>query len=58
MHFADGTQGEYDTILWATGFHVSLPFLDEALLERRSAVPLRYAGGIVPKVSRSSTSSD
>lgn len=49
VHFADGTQGEYDTILWATGFHVSLPFLDEALIERRSAVPLRYAGGIVPK---------
>lgn len=49
VHFADGTHGDYDTILWATGFHVSLPFLDETLLERRAAVPLRYAGGIVPK---------
>ncbi|MBN9176632.1 MAG: NAD(P)-binding domain-containing protein [Microbacterium sp.] len=49
VHFSDGTSGEYDTILWATGFHVSLPFLDETLLERRAAVPLRYGGGIVPK---------
>jgi len=48
VYFADGTAGEYDTILWATGFHVSLPFLDEALIERRSSVPLRFAGGIVP----------
>jgi cation diffusion facilitator CzcD-associated flavoprotein CzcO len=48
VHFADGTSAAYDTILWATGFHASLPFLDESLLERRNGVPLRYAGGIVP----------
>lgn len=48
VHFTDGTAREYDTILWATGFHPSLPFLDEGLLARRGGVPLRYAGGIVP----------
>jgi cation diffusion facilitator CzcD-associated flavoprotein CzcO len=49
VHFADGSSREYDTILWATGFHASLPFLDEELIERGSGVPLRYAAGIVPK---------
>jgi hypothetical protein len=49
VHFTDGTSGEYDTILWATGFNASVPFLDESLLERRGGIPLRHAGGIVPK---------
>lgn len=48
VHFTDGTLREYDTILWATGFHASLPFVDESLLQRRRGVPLRYAAGIVP----------
>jgi Flavin-binding monooxygenase-like len=48
VHFADGSSAEYDTILWATGFNASLPFLDESLLRRRNGVPLRYAGGVVP----------
>ncbi len=48
VHFTDGTEREYDTILWATGFLPTLPFLDESLVERRNGVPLRYAGGIVP----------
>lgn len=48
VHFTDGTAREYDTILWATGFHASLPFIDESLLQRRNGIPLRYAGGIVP----------
>jgi hypothetical protein len=46
--FADGTQDEYDTILWATGFKPSLPFLDESLIQRRKGVPLRYGAGVVP----------
>lgn len=49
VHFEDGSAREYDTILWATGFHPSLPFLDESLVQRSRGVPLRYAGGIVPK---------
>lgn len=49
VHFSDGTAKEYDTILWATGFHASVPFVDESLVERSNGVPLRYAAGIVPK---------
>ena len=48
MYFTDGTSREYDTILWAAGFHASLPFVDESLLTRQRGVPLRYAGGIIP----------
>lgn len=49
VHFADGSSRDYETILWATGFAPSLPFLDESLVERRGGTPLRSAGGIVPK---------
>jgi NADPH-dependent 2,4-dienoyl-CoA reductase/sulfur reductase-like enzyme len=49
VHFTDGTERDYDTILWATGFHASLPFLDDSLVERRFGAPLRFAGGVVPK---------
>lgn len=49
VHFADGTSGEYDTILWATGFRASLPFLADDLVPRGSGVPLRYGAGIVPQ---------
>ena len=47
VHFNDGTAREFDTILWATGFHPSLPFLDDSLLQRADGVPLRTGGGIV-----------
>ncbi|MGO1545550.1 MAG: flavin-containing monooxygenase [Gulosibacter sp.] len=33
VKFSDGTEREYDTILWATGFHPSLPFLDDSLIK-------------------------
>ncbi|MFC9555720.1 flavin-containing monooxygenase [Rhodococcus sp. NPDC056960] len=49
VHFSDGTSGEYDSIVWATGFHVRLPFLDTDTLTWRSNVPVRYAGGILPE---------
>ena len=49
VHFTNGRAKEYDTILWATGFHASLPFLAEELIERRQGIPLRYGAGIVPK---------
>ncbi|MCW3492571.1 flavin-containing monooxygenase [Microbacterium sp. SSM24] len=49
VHFTDGTARDYDTILWATGFHSSLPFLADDLVERRCGAPLRFAGGVVPK---------
>ncbi|MFW0794986.1 NAD(P)-binding domain-containing protein [Gordonia sp. CPCC 205515] len=49
VHFSDGTAKDYDTILWATGFNVSLPFLDDNLITWRDNVPVRYAGGILPE---------
>ncbi len=48
VHFSDGTAAEFDTILWATGFHPSLPFLADDLLQTADEVPLRTGGGIVP----------
>lgn len=46
--FTDGTESEYDTILWATGFKTALPFLDRSLLEWRDGVPLRTAAMTLP----------
>jgi hypothetical protein len=48
VHFSDGTSKEYDTILYATGFHASLPFLSEEYIERQEGVPLRVGAAIVP----------
>ena len=48
VHFVDGTSREFDTILWATGFNVKLPFLDPALIRWRDGVPLRTAGLTLP----------
>ncbi len=49
VHFVDGTSREYDSILWATGFNVRLPFLADDLIEWERGVPVRHAGGILPK---------
>jgi cation diffusion facilitator CzcD-associated flavoprotein CzcO len=49
VHFIDGTAREYDSILWATGFNVRLPFLDEQLITWHAGVPVRHAGGILPE---------
>jgi hypothetical protein len=57
VHFSAGTSRDYDSILWATGFNVRLPFLDDQLIAWRDKVPVRYAGGILPKGPRSCTSS-
>jgi hypothetical protein len=48
VHFADGTSDEFDTILWATGFYASLPFLDDSLLKPQDDVPLRVGAAVVP----------
>lgn len=48
VHFTDGSAREFDTILWATGFRTTLPFLDPTLLRWRDGVPLRVAGLTVP----------
>jgi cation diffusion facilitator CzcD-associated flavoprotein CzcO len=49
VHFTDGTAREYDTILWATGFYSSVPFLDANLVPRRKGAPIRYGAGIIPE---------
>lgn len=48
VYFADGTSDDFDTILWATGFHASLPFLSDEYLVRQDEVPLRVGGAVVP----------
>lgn len=46
--FDDGTSEVYESIVWATGFNVALPFLDSGLITWNAGVPLRHAGGILP----------
>lgn len=48
IHFADGSSSQFDTVIWATGFRTSLPFLADSLLTRRNGVPLRVGGLTVP----------
>ncbi|MDF0531821.1 SDR family NAD(P)-dependent oxidoreductase [Tsukamurella sp. 8F] len=47
VHFTDGGIGEYDTIVWATGYHLRLPFL-ERLLEWQDGVPLLIGHTFAP----------
>jgi hypothetical protein len=51
IHFVDGTDAEFDTIVWATGFNVRLPFLDPELFTWRNGVPERIAGVLAPGVA-------
>ena len=48
VHFVDGTQRDFDTVLYATGFNVSFPFLDDDLFTWRDGAPLRTAGMVLP----------
>jgi cation diffusion facilitator CzcD-associated flavoprotein CzcO len=48
VHFTDGTVRAFDTILYATGFKVTLPFLDGAPLTWENGAPLRVAGMTLP----------
>lgn len=48
VRFVDGTSIEVDTIVWATGFHISFPFLDHDLFEWRRGAPLRTGGLMAP----------
>lgn len=48
VYFSDGTAHEYSSIVWATGFHTSLPFLSAELVQWQDGAPLRHAGGILP----------
>lgn len=33
VHFTDGTSGQYDSIVWGTGFNVTVPFVDSKYIE-------------------------
>jgi hypothetical protein len=48
VSFTDGTSRAFDTIVFATGFKATLPFLDGVGLEREAGVPLRVAGMTLP----------
>ncbi|SDG82459.1 flavin-containing monooxygenase [Klenkia brasiliensis] len=48
VSFADGTSADFDTVLWATGFRVSLPFLAPDQLTWSAGAPLRVGGMVVP----------
>ncbi|MCC3769768.1 NAD(P)/FAD-dependent oxidoreductase [Streptomyces sp. UNOC14_S4] len=49
VHFADGTSGEYDTIVWATGFRTRFPFLDESMFVWENEQPLLIEHVLVPR---------
>ncbi|MFN3586200.1 MAG: flavin-containing monooxygenase [Moraxellaceae bacterium] len=46
--FADGSQGEYDLILMATGYSLHYPFIDKALLNWQGAAPQLYLNCMHP----------
>ena len=48
VHFTDGTCRAFDTIVYATGFNVALPFLEPTSLQWANGVPLRVAGMTLP----------
>ena len=51
VHFVDGSSAEFDTIVWATGFNITFPFLDPGLLDWRNGVPVRVGGVLVPGIA-------
>ena len=48
IHFVDGTSGEFDTIVYATGFDICFPFLDHDLFEWRDGAPVRAGDLMAP----------
>ncbi len=49
VHFVDGTQIEVDTIVCATGYFVSFPFLPEGLVPVKNGnIAQLYAGSVLP----------
>ncbi|KAA8884233.1 SidA/IucD/PvdA family monooxygenase [Nocardia colli] len=48
VHFVDGSSGEYDTVVWATGFRTTFPFLRDGLLEWEKRQPRLIAHTFAP----------
>jgi cation diffusion facilitator CzcD-associated flavoprotein CzcO len=49
VHFVDGTSEEFDTVVCATGFYVSFPFLPPGLVPVKGSVAQLYAGSVLPE---------
>ena len=48
VFFADGTSEEFDTVVCATGFHLSFPFLPEGIVPIEGSNALLYGGCTLP----------
>lgn len=48
VHFTDGTQGEYDMILAATGYKLHYPFIDDNLLNWQGDAPHLFLNAMHP----------
>ncbi|HEY8754860.1 MAG TPA: NAD(P)-binding domain-containing protein [Candidatus Dormibacteraeota bacterium] len=51
VSFVDGRRDAVDTIVWATGFAISFPFLDRDLFEWEEGIPKRVFGMMAPTVA-------
>lgn len=49
VHFVDGTAADYDLILLATGYKLHYPFIDDAELNWRDAIPRLYLNCFHPE---------
>lgn len=49
VHFADGSSGEYDLVLLATGYRLHYPFVDRAELNWRGSKPHLYLNCFHPE---------
>ncbi len=50
VRFTDGSSAEYDTLIYATGFHVSFPFLPVGLVEVKDNIVQVYGHAFPEKV--------
>lgn len=48
VHFTDGSSGDYDMILTATGYKLDYPFIDDALLNWQGDAPHLYLNAMHP----------
>lgn len=49
VHFSDGSSGEYDTIVWATGYRTRFPMLDESMFGWENGQPLLVQHVLAPR---------
>jgi Flavin-binding monooxygenase-like len=49
VDFVDGTNEEFDTVVCATGYHVSFPFLPPGLVKVKGSTAQVYGGCVLPE---------